>query len=58
MAKKKQKKNTKEEVKMILDHDPVPPYKTVFYITISIATAYLAVIFYMGYAAGFTTGAH
>jgi hypothetical protein len=33
-----------EEEKMELSHEPVPGYRTVFFITISIGALYLAII--------------
>lgn len=46
------KNNNKEEWEM-LGHDPVPGYKTAFYIAISLAVIYLIFAF----SAGFGTGA-
>ena len=38
----------KDEVIMELGHDPVPGYRTAFYIIFAISFIYLAVIFIMG----------
>lgn len=34
-----------EEEKMSLHHEPVPGYRTVFYVTLAVAVIYLGVIF-------------
>ncbi|GAB5046236.1 hypothetical protein [Thermodesulfovibrio sp. TK110] len=36
------------EEKMILKHDPIPPYRTVFYIVFAIGVIYLAIIIILG----------
>lgn len=39
--------NVNEE-KMILKHDPIPPYRTVFYIVFALGIIYLTAIIIMG----------
>jgi hypothetical protein len=34
-----------EEEKMVLSHDPVPGYRTVFHIAVIVAIIYLGIIF-------------
>ncbi len=34
-----------EEEKMVLSHEPVPGYRTVFYIVLIVAVLYLGIIF-------------
>jgi hypothetical protein len=38
-----------EEGKMILSHEPVPGYRRVFHIVISVAVLYLAIIFLVSF---------
>jgi len=42
------KEEHKEEEKMILSHEPVPPYKTVFYIVFALGVIYLTIIIFLG----------
>lgn len=39
--------NGKDE-KMILKHDPIPPYRTVFYIVFAVGVIYLTAIIMLG----------
>ncbi|GLI53663.1 hypothetical protein [Thermodesulfovibrio yellowstonii] len=41
-------KNNHEEERMILKHEPIPPYKTVFYIVFLLGSLYLAGIIILG----------
>lgn len=34
--------------KNILKHDPIPPYRTIFYIVFLLGSLYLAVIIFLG----------
>lgn len=38
----------KEEERMILKHEPIPPYKTLFYIIFLLGSLYLAAIIILG----------
>lgn len=40
--------NQDKEEKMILKHDAIPPYKTVFYIVFTLGLLYLIVIIILG----------
>ncbi|MDI1472256.1 MAG: hypothetical protein QMD43_03715 [Thermodesulfovibrio sp.] len=41
-------KNNKNEERMILSHEPIPPYKTVFYIVFILGVIYLTAIIVLG----------
>ena len=40
--------NEEQEVKTELRHEPVPGYRRIFYIVLSIAVLYLCIIFILG----------
>lgn len=37
-----------DEERMILKHDPIPPYRTVFYIVFALGVIYLTAIIILG----------
>jgi len=37
------------EEKMILSHEPVPGYRTVFYVSVAVSFVYLGALFYFYY---------
>ncbi len=41
-------KENGDRERMILKHDPIPPYKTVFYIIFALGTIYLTAIIILG----------
>ena len=49
-GKEERMEGNEHEEKMILAHDPVPGYRTIFYVVSAVAVVYLAVIF-LKYAA-------
>lgn len=43
----REKRDDEIEGKMELSHEPVPPYRTVFFVSITVGTLYLGLILFM-----------